>query len=308
MVGYLFAGQGSQYIGMGKDLFEAFPQARDVFERADRVLGFSLSSLCFDGQPELLKQTVNSQPAIFTATIAAYEAFKSRVDLRPSFVAGLSLGEYTGLVAAGVLSFEDGLRLVRQRARIMEEATVSHPGKMAAVLELAVDKLEKICAASGSEIANLNAPGQVVISGSTISIGKAKSLCEEAGAKRVVELEVNGGFHSSLMRQAAAELSVFMEGISFSEPGIPLVSNFDAKPQRDCLRIKENLVLQMYNSVRWEESMRFMLSQGVDRFFEFGPGKVLKGLMRKIDREITVISVENKEDLLRLNKEGNVCV
>ncbi len=287
-------------MGMGKDLYESFPESKAIFERADRALGFSISGICFKGQPEILKQTIFSQPAILTVSIAAYEAFKTKESIKPSFMAGLSLGEYSALIAGGVFTFEDGLRLVRRRAEIMEEATLRYPGKMAAVLDLSFEKIKDICLKSGAEVANINAPGQIVISGKKDAVDKAKDLCVEAGAKRVIELEVSGGFHSSLMFEASVELKQKLESMPISAPAVPIISNYSALPQYKVMQIKENLIYQIYKSVRWEESMRFMLSQGVTNFIEFGPGKVLKGLMRRIDSNAQVVNVEKKEDILVL--------
>jgi len=297
---YLFAGQGSQYVGMGKDLYESFPESKAVFDKADKILGFSLSGLMFSADPEMLKLTINSQPAILTASIAAFEAFKARADIKLEFMAGLSLGEYSALVASGSLAFEDGIRLVRKRAEIMDEAARKNPGKMAAVLDLSAEKIKDICLKSGAQIANLNAPGQVVISGKAESVNAAKEFCEQAGAKRVIELDVSGGFHSSLMFEASEELKHFLNNIPFSSPAVPVVSNYTASPQYKIGQILENLVYQMYSPVRWEDSMRFMLAQGIIKFYEFGPGKVLKGLMRRIDSRAQFASIEKKEDILAL--------
>jgi [acyl-carrier-protein] S-malonyltransferase len=305
MVAFLFAGQGSQYIGMGKDLYGAFPEAKAIFDKADKVLGFSLSGLMFDGSPETLKLTINSQPAILTVSIAVFEVFKAKSDLKPSFMAGLSLGEYSALIAAGSLTFEDGLRLVRKRAQIMEEATYKYPGKMAAVIDLPFEKVKEICFHSQAEIANINAPGQIVISGKIEAVNNASRLCLEAGAKRVIELEVSGGFHSSLMFEASSELKEFMKNIPLSAPDVPVISNYTARPQYKSVDIEENLVYQLYKSVRWEESMKFILSQSIMNFIEFGPGKVLKGLMRRIDSNARVTSIENKEDILRSEEDAS---
>lgn len=301
-VAFLFAGQGSQYIGMGKDLYEAFSESADVFEKANQVLGFKLSDICFDGKPEDLKQTIISQPAIFTVSLAAFYAFKARFSIQPAFVAGLSLGEYSALVAAEALTFADGLRLVRKRSQLMEDACSSYPGKMAAILNLSTEKIKEICLKTQAEIANLNAPGQVVISGTKEAVEKAAQICIQAGAKRVVELEVSGGFHSSLMLKAASELKDFLVSIPIHNPRYPIVSNYTADIETNVSQIIDNLVYQMHSPVRWEESMNFLLKQGITRFYEFGPGRVLKGLMRKIEPTAEVICIEKKEDILALSK------
>ena len=297
MVGYLFSGQGSQYVGMGKDLYESFPEARQVFDKAEEVLGFELKKRCFEGPEEILKSTNVSQPAIVTVSIAAFEVFKAKSNITPSFAAGLSLGEYSALIAAGALTFEDGIRLIRKRGQIMEDASMKYPGKMAAILELPIEQIKDICLKTGAEIANLNCPGQTVITGNAEAVNQAMELCSQAGAKRVIPLEVSGGFHSSLMFEASVELKHVLDNISISEPAFPVVSNYTAQPQNQAGQIRENLVNQIKGSVRWEESMRYILSEGVTKFYEFGPGKVLKGLMRRIDSNAQVINIEKKSDI-----------
>ncbi|MDD5561885.1 MAG: ACP S-malonyltransferase [Candidatus Omnitrophica bacterium] len=300
MVAFLFSGQGSQYVGMGKDLYESFPEARKVFDRAEELLGFELKRICFNGPEDTLKSTNVSQPAIVTASIAAFEVFKTKSNLAPSFAAGLSLGEYSALIAAGALTFDAGIRLIHKRGQLMEEASRKHPGKMAAVLDLEVETLRDICMQSGAEIANLNCPGQVVITGKAEAVDQAMELCSQAGAKRVIPLEVSGGFHSSLMSEASVELKFTLDNISISEPKIPVVSNYTAQPQYRISQIIENLTNQIRGSVRWEESMRFILSEGVTDFYEFGPGKVLKGLLRRIDSNAQVINIEKAVDIEQL--------
>lgn len=301
---YLFAGQGSQYVGMGKDLYEAFPESRAIFDKADHALGFSISQTCFAADPETLKLTIFSQPAILTVSIAAFEAFKARSNLKPEFMAGLSLGEYSALIAAGAFTFEDGLKLVRKRAEIMDEATRRYPGKMAAILDLAFDEVKDACLKSGAEIANINAPGQIVISGKAEAVEKACGLCAQKGAKRVIELEVSGGFHSSLMLDASGGLKERLLNTPISAPSVPVISNYTALPEDQVTRIQENLAYQMYSTVKWEDSIKFMLSKGITSFIEFGPGKVLKGLMRRIEPGAQVVNIEKKEDILSFKTEA----
>lgn len=298
MAGFIFTGQGSQYVGMGKDLYETFPESRAVFDKADEALGLDLKRLCFEGPVDKLKETSISQPAIVTVSIAAFEAFKARHNIKPKFAAGLSLGEYTALIAVGSLSFEEGIKLIRKRGEMMEDAAGKYPGKMAAVLGLALETIKEICASAKAEIANINSHRQIVISGRIEAVERAMDLCIKAGAKQVVALEVSGGFHSTLMLEAAAELKAVLDTGGFIAPNIPVIANFTAKPEYSIPEVKENLIYQMYSSVRWEESMRFMLLEGVVNFFEFGPGKVLKGLMRQIDSSAQVINIEKKDDIL----------
>ncbi|MFC1675139.1 ACP S-malonyltransferase [Candidatus Omnitrophota bacterium] len=304
MVAYLFAGQGSQYVGMGKDLYESYPESKAVFDKANEVLGFDLRKLCFEGPKERLKLTTISQPAIFAVTLAAFEAFKSKSCAQAKFLAGLSLGEYSALAVAGCFSYEDGLRLVRKRAEVMDDAARRNPGKMAAVIDLTQEKVRDICLQAGSEVANLNAPGQVVISGRRDAVERAVSLCSQAGAKRVVELEVSGGFHSSLMFEASEELRLVLENTPMQDASLPVISNYTGEAQFKVAAIRENLIRQMYSPVKWEASMRFIKSQGVNEFIEFGPGKVLKGLMRRIDKEARVSNISTKEDLFSLGRQG----
>ena len=304
---YLFAGQGSQYIGMGKDLYEAFPESKAVFDKADKVLGFPLSKLCFEGPQQELTRTANCQPAILTVSVAAFEAYKSAVSCQlsaVSYAAGLSLGEYSALVAADALSFEDAVYLVRRRGEFMEEEALKKPGRMLSLIGLDLGKVKEICSKTDAEIANINCPGQTVISGSPQAIESAKKLAEESGSKMAVILEVSGAFHSSFMKEAALKLAGEIEKIRINTPEIPVISNVTAKPVSSPSEIKESLVRQVSSSVLWESSMRFILAQGINKFFEFGPGKVLRGLMRRIDAAAGVANIEKKEDILSLVQGG----
>jgi [acyl-carrier-protein] S-malonyltransferase len=294
---FLFAGQGSQYAGMGKDLYGSFPESKAVFDQANEVLGFDLTKLMFEGPDSALKPTNISQPAIVTMTIAAFEAFKKHQAVAPVFCAGLSLGEYTALIAAGSITFREGIALIKKRGEIMEEAAKKNPGKMAAVLDLAAEKIVEICKSSGVQIANLNCPGQIVITGTADAVAKASEACSVAGAKRVIQLEVSGGFHSSLMFEASVKLQDILNSIPIHDAIVPVISNYTAQPQQQGGVIKDNLVKQIYSSVRWEESMRYLIGQGVTKFIEFGPGKVLKGLMRRIDPDAVVSNIEKKDTI-----------
>jgi [acyl-carrier-protein] S-malonyltransferase len=296
----LFAGQGAQYIGMGKDLYDAFPESKTIFDKADRMLGFSLSGLCFQGPQEELTKTQNCQPAILTTSIAAWEVFKviaSNKSKVINYAAGLSLGEYSALVAAGAIEFEDAIYLVRKRGEFMEEEAAKLPGSMASIIGLDLAVIQDICRTAKVEVANVNCPGQTVISGGIKEIEEASRLAEERQAKRVILLEVSGAFHSSFMQQAALKLSGELNKIKISAPRIPIVSNVTAKPVTDPRKIKDNLIKQVSGSVLWEDSVRFMLSEGITRYFEFGPGKVLKGLMRRIDETAQVTNIEKKQDI-----------
>ncbi len=299
---FLFAGQGSQYVGMGKDLYDAFPESKAVFDQACSVLGFDLKKYCFQGPAEELKATKISQPAIVTVTIAAFQAFREKSGLDPAYCAGLSLGEYSALIASKAFSFQSGIALIKRRGEIMEEAARKNPGKMSAVLGLAVEKIREICGSSGAEIANFNCPGQVVITGKADAVLRAGELCSQAGAIKVVPLEVSGGFHSSLMLEASEKLQVELAAIEIKDPKVAVISNYTALPEDKSQLIQDNLVKQIHSSVLWEQSVRFMLAQGVTEFIEFGPGKVLKGLMRKIDPGAQVRNIEKAEDVLNLAK------
>ncbi|MEE8389766.1 MAG: ACP S-malonyltransferase [Anaerolineae bacterium] len=289
---YLFPGQGSQHVGMGRDLCTTFPVARAVFDQADRILGIDLSQLCFDGPSDTLNDTWNTQAAIFVTSVAALRALEERGTDRPVYIAGHSMGEFSALVAAGALSFEDGLKLVRERGRLMKQADEHSPGGMAAILGLERELLEAICvtvqAQSGEYVgvANDNCPGQVVISGATGALERAMELAKEQGAKRATRLAISIAAHSPLMAQAAAEFRRALDATPFHEPGIPLVANATALPLTDPDEIRDALGRQLTSPVRWAESMRWMIAQGVTRFVEVGSKEILTGLLRRIDRTV----------------------
>lgn len=286
-------------MGMGKDLYDSFPQAKDIFEKANKVLGFSISDLCFNGPLDELTETNNCQPAIVTMTIACWQVYKAKQPQIDGFMAGLSLGEYSALVAAGALNFTDAVYLVRQRGQFMEEEALKHPGKMLSIIGLDLAKVKEICAEVKAEVANINCPGQTVISGISEAIEKAQILAKEKGSKLAVILDVSGAFHSSFMQEASVKLAKELEKIKISTPEFPIISNVTGKAVLTPEEIKQNLIHQVSASVLWDDSMRLILSKGVSSFIEFGPGKVLKGLMRRIDSNAQVMNIEKKEDLLK---------
>lgn len=304
---FIFPGQGAQYVGMGKDLYGDFPQAREVFDKANAILKFDLKKLCFEGPQAELSTTDNSQPAILTASIAALRVFESCQaygQFNPKFSLGLSLGEYTALVAAGSISFEDALILVRKRGEYMEEASKKTPGKMACVIGMELKTVEELCKGFGCEIANLNCPGQVVVSGKNSNIELFASLAKDKGAKRVLMLDVSGPFHSSLMTPAKDKLKDCIDKVNIQTPKIPFVSNVDAKPQADPAQIKDNLIRQVNSKTMWEESIRLVNRSGITSYLEIGPGQVLKGLLKKIDPKLEVRNVGTCQEISSLCGAG----
>lgn len=304
-IAFVFPGQGAQSVGMGKDFAVRIPESRAIFEEADQALDYSLSNLIFNGPDEELKKTYHTQPALLTTSIAFLEAFKSSPStVEPHYVLGHSLGEYSALVASGVLSFADAVRIVQARGRFMEEAVPSGQGEMAAVIGLEREEVALLCEEASREtglveLANINTGSQLVISGIKEGVRTAVALAEERGAKRVLLLQVSGPFHSSLMKPAAERLGEVLADVTFREARIPVVANVFAEPVTDPETIRQSLIRQVYSPVLWEDSIRWLLAQGVDTFYEIGPGNVLAGLIKKMNRSVTVRSINQVDALLQ---------
>lgn len=290
MKAYIFPGQGAQFPGMGKDLYEQSEQARELFEKANEILGFRITDIMFDGTEEDLKQTNVTQPAIFLHSVILAKVMGD--DFKPDMVAGHSLGEFSALVSAGALAFEDGLRLVAARANAMQKACEIQPGTMAAILALDDFTVEDICKQVSDVVvpANYNCPGQLVISGTVAGIDAACEKMTAAGAKRAMKLNVGGAFHSPLMEAARVELEHAIVNTAFNEPVCPIYQNIDAKPYTDVEHIKHNLIAQLTGPVRWTQTVEHMLQDGATSFTEVGPGKVLQGLVKKVNRDVATAS------------------
>ena len=297
---FLFPGQASQYPGMGKDLAANFAESRAVFEEADAALGFSISQLCFEGSEDALKRTENTQPAILTVSVAACRALAAR-GIKPDFAAGHSLGEYSALVAAGALEFSAAVKLVRQRGRYMQETVPAGEGAMAAILGLSPADVAEVCkkAADGEVVspANLNSPEQTVIAGSAAGVKRAVEIASQSGAKRAVILAVSAPFHCTLLTPAQQRLEPDLRAVTFSTPNFPIITNVDAEAITSGDEARESLIRQVTMPVRWLESVREMIEQGVNIFVEVGPGKVLSGLLRQIDRSVRCFNVEDAASL-----------
>ncbi|EEI94248.1 [acyl-carrier-protein] S-malonyltransferase [Sphingobacterium spiritivorum ATCC 33300] len=283
---YVFPGQGAQFVGMGQDLYNLNDETKALFEQANDILGFRITDIMFNGTDEELKQTKVTQPAIFLHSVILAKALGE--NFKPDMVAGHSLGEFSALVAAGALTFEDGLQLVAKRANAMQKATEIEPSAMAAILGLEDAIVEETCAKVEETVvaANFNCPGQVVISGTVAGVDKACELLLAAGAKRALKLNVGGAFHSPLMEPARVELQAAIEAVDIKSPVCPIYQNVDAKPQTDPAVIKENLIAQLTGAVRWTQTVQHILSDGAEAFVEVGPGNVLQGLVKKVDRQI----------------------
>jgi [acyl-carrier-protein] S-malonyltransferase len=302
-VAYVFPGQGSQSTGMGLDLYNSYPSAKEVFAEADASLGFPLSRLCFKGPEEELKKTHNVQPAILVVSIACLKALEEAAIANfpsPTFVAGHSLGEYTALVAAGALGLTDAVLLVRERGRLMYEAGLKNPGSMLAVIGLDEETVRDISFHSGTEISNINCPGQIVVSGTAEALAEADKLARTRGARILIPLRVSGAFHSALIEPVLAEFSRIVSNVKFQPPVIPVISNVAARPLTDTDSIKEELVKQLRNCIQWQRSVEYMMHSGITTFYEIGPGRVLTGLIRRINSELQIFNISGVEDITQL--------
>jgi [acyl-carrier-protein] S-malonyltransferase len=304
-IAFVFPGQGSQEIGMGQALAQSYPAARKLFEQADDILGFSLSQLCFAGPEADLNDTINTQAAIFVTSMAALQALRSAgYDVTPKYVAGHSLGEYSAYAAAGALSFEDGLRLVRERGRLMKKAGELNPGSMAAIIKLDDNTVTKICQEVIAEsdglilqLANYNSPGQVVISGHSAAVDRAIELAQVAKAKKASKLPISIASHSELMRIITNEFRDVINNTPLNLPEMPIVANINARPLDSLEAIREEMEGQLTSSVRWTDSVRWLIAQGITKFVEIGPKKVLTGLIRRIDAGVKTYNIRDPEDI-----------
>jgi [acyl-carrier-protein] S-malonyltransferase len=304
---FVFPGQGSQKVGMGQDLHEAFPVARQIFDKADKVLGMNLTKMCFEGPEEELRQTQNAQPALVTMSLACFEAAKAQVEstriIKPVFLAGHSLGEYTALAIAGVIDYPSSIFLARERGRLMSEAGQRTPGAMAAILGLDETIISLICKESGTWLANINCPGQLVISGSKDNIEKAMLMAKEKGAARALPLQVSGAFHSPLMQVAADGLFKVLADFTLKDPTIPIIANTTGEPLTSAKTIKDELMYQLGHTVQWQKSVEYILKQGVHSFIEIGPGTVLSGLVKRIDKTAKTLNIGNLRELGNITGE-----
>ena len=310
---YVFPGQGSQFVGMGLEFYQTSRAAKDVFDQVDDILSMPLTDMIFNGPEEDLKKTAYSQPAIMATSLACYKALEELDGraMRPAAVAGHSLGEYSSLVVAGVLDLEDGVRLVQERAKLMQEAAELHPGSMAAIIGLDEETVEEICAETGAEMANVNGNDQIVISGDKLCVARAVDMCSIRGARKAIALAVNGAFHSSLMSPAQEGLASAIDNARFRDPAVPVIANATSKPIMSAAQAQAELKTQLCNCVRWKQSVSRMIDGGVSSFIEFGPGRVLGGLIKRIsanpsyrDSHVEVMNVADPSTAQKVAEYG----
>jgi [acyl-carrier-protein] S-malonyltransferase len=302
---WVFPGQGSQTVGMCRDLYDNVPSARAVFEQADKTLGIPLTKICFEGPEDELRQTINAQPALVTAGYACLEAAREITANKfplPAFTAGHSLGEYTALAAAGVFDFPTAVRLARERGRLMHEAGQQRKGAMSAVMGLEEAKLAEVCRSTDTVMANINCPGQIVISGAAENIAKANEMATAAGASRAIPLQVSGAFHSPLMQPAVEGMVKYIDATEFKNPSVPVIGNVTALPLATAEDVKTELKKQLLSPVQWQRTVEYMVQQGVTTFIEIGPGRVLTGLIKRINKEV---ATQNLGDLNAIKALGN---
>ena len=303
-VAYVFPGQGAQAVGMGKDLYDSFDSIKTLFRQADEAINFPITKMCFEGPEEELRKTINAQPALVLVSIACLRAAQETAGNKlpaPAFAAGHSLGEYTALAAAGVIDFSTAVYLSRERGRLMFEAGMKQSGAMSAVLGLDEAVLAQICKETNTVIANINCPGQLVISGASENIAKASEMAKAKGAARVTPLQVSGAFHSPLMQPAVPGMSAVLDKVNFKDPAIPIIANVTAQPLTKAGQFRDELINQLTSSVQWQKSVEYILGQGVKSFIEIGPGKVLAGLIRRISRDAEMVNIGDAASVKSLN-------